>query len=256
MPSHAEFVAAFGGGIMDGTLPAGATAPDPKEAARRFAVYRNNVAHGLTKALASRFPVVQRLVGEDFFHATARIFAVAHPPTSPVLLAWGAELPRFLMGFPPVQGLRYLPDVARVELARGIAFHAADHAPLPRASLARAAQDPSRARLRLHPSVQMVASGWSVVSIWRANQPGSEAGRLRADRPETALILRDRSFEVPVQTIGPGDAAILQAMLRGDALLPCAAAGARAEPGHDPGPLLARLAQAGALIPHDAEDQP
>ena len=38
---------------------------------RRFAVYRNNVITGLIDALAQRFPVVCRLVGEEFFRAMA-----------------------------------------------------------------------------------------------------------------------------------------------------------------------------------------
>lgn len=41
---------------------------------QRFAVYRNNVIVSLCDALASTFPVVQALVGEDFFHTMARDF--------------------------------------------------------------------------------------------------------------------------------------------------------------------------------------
>ena len=65
---------------------------------------------------------------------------------------------------------------------------------------------------------------------------------------ETALVLRDCAFEVPVHAVGVGDRAFLETMRSGAALLACAAAGARAEPGHDPDPLLGLLAQAGAFI--------
>lgn len=256
MPSHPEFVEAFRGGVWTGALPPGAAACAPEEAARRFAVYRNNVAHGLGEALRARFPVVERLVGAAFFGAMARAFAQAHPPASPLLLAWGADMPRFLEGFSPAAGLPYLPDVARLELARGRAFHAADAEPLAPGDLAQAARNPAGARLRLHPSVQLLASRFPVVSIWRANQPDAAPVPLRADRPETALILRDRSFEVPVHAVGPGDATFLEAMRDGAALPGCAARAARAEPGHDPAPLLVLLAQAGALIPRAREDQP
>lgn len=256
MPSHPELIAGFGRGLWDGILPPGMTARDPAEAGRRFAVYRNNVAHSLTEALASRFPVVQRLVGDDFFRALARAFLLAHPPASPVLLAWGDAFPEFLEGFPPVKGLPYLPDVARIELARGRAYHAADHDPLSPEALAQAAQDPVGAQLALHPSVQWVLSRWSIVSIWRANQPGAGAGSLRADQLEMALILRDRSFEVPVHRIGPGDMAFLGGLRDAAPILACAATAAHAEPGHNPGPLLGLLAQAGALIHSNTEDLP
>lgn len=256
MLAHPDVVAAFAGGLRDGALPPGVTAPNPEESALRFAVYRNNVAQSLTEALGRRFPVIQRLVGEDFFGALARAFLLSHPPASPVLLAWGNAFPGFLEGFPPVQGLPYLPDVARIEVARGLAFHAADHDPLPPAALTRAAQDPGLTRLRLHPSARWVPSDWAIVSIWHSNQPGTEAWPLRADRPETALIFRDRGFDVPVHAIGPGDAAFLQRLRDAAPLLACAEAGSRAEPGHDPAPLLGLLAQAGGFIASNTEDQP
>ena len=52
----------------------------------RFAVYRNNVIVGLREALAKRFPVTLRLVGDEFFRGMARAsspaagrLAAAHP---------------------------------------------------------------------------------------------------------------------------------------------------------------------------------
>ena len=256
MPLHPELAAAFSGGIWTGTLPPGMTARDPAEVERRFAVYRNNVAHSLTEALAARFPVVQRLVGETFFRAMARVFVEAHPPASPVLLTWGGVFPEFLEGFPPVAGLPYLPDVARLELARGRAYHAADAEPLPPEDLAQAAQDPSGSHLELHSSVQLIVSCFPIVAIWRTNQPGAAPIPLKADQAETALVLRDRAFEVPVHAISRGDAAFVQGLRDGTTLLACAAAAVRVEPGHDPGPLLARLAQAGAFITSNKEGQP
>ncbi len=73
MPSHPEIEAGFRAGIAGGALPEG-LAPHP-DLARRFAVYRNNVAHSLSDALAQRFPVVARITGGDFFTALARDFA-------------------------------------------------------------------------------------------------------------------------------------------------------------------------------------
>mgnify|MGYP000267026151 CR=1 FL=1 len=80
MPTHAELIAEFRAGLASGVLPPGVTARDPAEAARRFAVYRNNVAHSLSRALASRYPVIERLVGEDFFRPLAAAFFAEHQP--------------------------------------------------------------------------------------------------------------------------------------------------------------------------------
>jgi len=63
--------------------------------ARRFAVYRNNVAVGLIGALEARYPVSRRIAGDDLFRAMAQMFVGAHRPRSPVMIAYGGEFPEF-----------------------------------------------------------------------------------------------------------------------------------------------------------------
>ena len=70
-------------------------APD----ARRFAVYRNNVAVGLIGVLEARYPVSRRIAGDDLFRATARAFVRAHRPRSPVMIAYGGEFPEFVADY-------------------------------------------------------------------------------------------------------------------------------------------------------------
>jgi hypothetical protein len=105
-------VRAFAAGLDD---PSAATpaktrgrmgAPD----ARRFAVYRNNVAVGLIGALEARYPVSRRIAGEDLFRTMARAFAHARKPRSPVMIAYGGEFPEFvaeyLAGGPGLENAR------------------------------------------------------------------------------------------------------------------------------------------------------
>ncbi|MEZ5685248.1 MAG: DNA-binding domain-containing protein [Paracoccaceae bacterium] len=245
--AHDAFLHDFRAAIFGGALPAGVTARAPDEASQRFDVYRNNVLHSLRMALGARFPVVERLVGPAFFAAMARVFAEAHPPESPMLFEWGGAFPAFLEAFPPVAGLPYLPDVARLELARGLAYHAADRAPLPAEALAGAAARADRIALGLHPSVALIASGHAIHAIWAANQPGATPGPIE-DAPETVLVLRDRALEVPVWRLDPGEAAFCAALLAGQPLLAGAEAALAASPGFAPQPLLARLHRAGALV--------
>jgi len=249
MPAHPEFLGGFGAALRGGPLPPGLTARDPAEVDRRFAVYRNNVAVGLTAALAARFPVIRRLLGEDYFAALARVYAGAEPPQTPVLAEWGAGFAGFLAGFTPLAGYSYLPDVARIEWARGQAFHAADAAPVAPGVLA--AADPARVRLGLHPSVRLLRLAHPAVWIWAQNQPGAVATPA-ARGPQTALILRDAGFQVPVRALGAGDGALLAAILQGQRLGDAALTAQDTEPGHDPQPLLIALMQAGAII--DAQE--
>lgn len=244
LSGHPDFIEEFDAALRGGPLPAGLTARDGKEVKRRFDVYRNNVAVSLTGALALRFPVIQRLVGEAFFGPLARLYSATERPMSPVLAEWGDGFPAFLAGFPPLAGLPYLADVARIELARGRAFHAADAAPLDPACLA--AADPIRVRLILHPSVSLLSLSYPAVAIWARNQPGGAAFPL-ANGPETALILRDAAFQVPVRSVTAGDAALLRSVMDGATLSEAAIAAQQVEANHDPTPMLVSLMQAGVI---------
>jgi hypothetical protein len=255
-PGHAAFAAGFAAALAGDGLPDGTTARDPGESGRRFAVYRNNVAVSLTAALAQRFPVIARLVGEAFFQALARLFARQHRPESTVLLAWGARFPAFLEEFPPLAAYPYMADVARIEVARGEAFHAADAEAVPPAVLLQAAAEPELARLALHPSVRLLRLGHPAVSIWTANQPGGDGRLSPGAGPETALVLRTPDFEVPVVALGPGDAALVGALAAGATLGAAAAAGGAAEPRHDPQPLLLYLMRSGAIVTPRPEERP
>src|SRR4051794_18631291 len=69
--------------------PAHTLGRDDGPDARRFAVYRNNIAVGLIGALESRFPVTRRLVGDDFFRGMSGAFVAVHKPRDAVLIRYG-----------------------------------------------------------------------------------------------------------------------------------------------------------------------
>ena len=139
-------------------------------AERRFAVYRNNVAAGLVSALGARFPVVKRLVGTEFFRAMATAYIGKEPPRTPVLIYYGDTFPTFIDSFEPAAPVPYLGDVARLELARGLAYHAADVHPASAADFkALPLNRLEDVRVRLHPSASVVRSHYPVFSIWRVN---------------------------------------------------------------------------------------
>ena len=109
--------------IRDAVLAADLPAPSylvdhrAKPAPKRFAVYRNNVVVSLVEALMSGFPSLVPLVGETFFRAVARAYAVAHPPNSPLMLFYGEGFAAFLETFEPTKSLPFLPPVARIDWA-------------------------------------------------------------------------------------------------------------------------------------------
>ncbi|WP_306258139.1 DUF2063 domain-containing protein [Pararhizobium sp. IMCC21322] len=213
-------------------VPDGVTNPDGVPATKRFDVYRNNVIVSLIDALASRFPVVQTLVGEEFFQAAAREFAINHPPASPVMLHYGTGFPDFLDGFPPAASVPYLGDVARLESARRAAYHAENAQPLDPAQLEQIAPDQFEVlTFQTHPSLSLIESDYAILSIWQANSQGS-ALDVPIATPQSILICRPM-LEVEVRGLPQGAYAFLSALQQGGTLGAAAQAGLLSNPAFD-----------------------
>jgi hypothetical protein len=217
----------FAGALLDAdrALPEGVTSHTAAKPERRFAIYRNNVVVGLIEAIESRFPVVKRLVGDDFFRAMARVFVTAYPPHSPLPMVYGDEFPDFIAGFEPAADIPYLADVARLEALRTKAYHAADASCLDPSAFA--ALDPARLgelRVKLHPSVSILRSAYPIVTIWAMNAGEMVLAPIEDWRDEDALVSRPL-YEVFVQTLPSGGATFLTSLWEGRTLAVAAAAG-------------------------------
>jgi hypothetical protein len=186
-------------------------------AARRIQVYRNNMRASLTDALGAVFPVIQRLVGDDFFGYAARSYIHSHPSRSGNLHDFGAQFPGFLESFPPAGELPYLGDVARVEWSYHAVFHAAAHPPLDLQALA--AVPPHRhgaIRFRLTPACRLLASRFPVLRIWAVNQNeyvGDQTVNLGAGE-DNVLIIR-RGLDIEFQPLDGAEYAFLDALGEG-----------------------------------------
>jgi hypothetical protein len=207
-------------------VPTGVTAATGDPPAKRFAVYRNNVVVSLVAALRTRFPAVERIVGADFFAATARVFATEHPPTSPVMMWYGDAFPGFLERFPPAAELPYLADVARLEAARTRAYHAADAAALDPARLATLGDALGSLRITLHPSAEIIGSRQPIVTIWGMNTDAIALAPITDWRGEDALVMRP-GLDVEVRALPPGGAIFLLWLQTGQPLAAAAAAASR-----------------------------
>jgi putative DNA-binding protein len=213
----APFETSFADALLnaDQPIPSGITAHNAAVPTQRFAVYRNNVVMGLGKALKSRFPVVEKIVGEEFFAAMARVFVLKQPPRSPLLAIYGDEFAAFIATFEPARELPYLADVARLEAARTHSYHAADAAPIDACQLATLDTcDVGSIRIDMHPSVGIVRSPYPIVAIWAMNSGEQELATIQNWRGEDALVARPY-LEVEVRALPPGGAAFLLALAGG-----------------------------------------
>lgn len=232
----------------DKPVPEGVIGRAGKPSAKRFNVYRNNVYSSLIEAIANRYPVVGRLVGEAFFAAAARAFVADHPPQNPMLLAYGGAFADFLACFEPVRDLPYLPDIARLEWAWHEAYHARDADPLGAEDLGGVPPDRiADLILTLHPSLRLVSSAYPVLSIWQTNTLDDEVTPIDPSAGgEDVLVLRPR-HEVAVLPLLPGGHAFIGRLEQGASLGAGAAAATAADPEFDLQANLFALITNGAL---------
>ena len=246
MPFEAT-IDSFARALVDPSTPAPAATRrrDGRPVERRFAVYRNNVAVALIGALEARYPVVRRLVGDDFFRAMAGAYVAAEKPRSPALMLYGDGFADFVAGFPPAGAVPYLADVARLENAWVEAYHAADAGALGLDALAAIAPDAFETlRFRPHPAARLLGFAHPAASIWAASQGDGEPRAPEVWSAETALVTRPDA-DVLVRVLPPGGFAFATALLSGASLGEAAALGA--SDGFDPGAHLVGLVEAGAF---------
>ena len=242
--SQSEFAAALIS--PDLPLPAGVTSARGAADAARFAVYRNNVHVGLTKAIASRFPTVETLVGTEFFQGMARLYVADHKPVSPLIFAYGDGFPDFVAGFAPAASVPYLADVARIEAAWTRAYHAADATPLTVADLgALPPEELAELKLSPHPAATLVVSAYPAGSIWAAHQ-GAEVAPVSTRATETVLVARP-DMAVNVHVLPARDARFAAALFAGETLAAAAAQAMDKSSDFDFGAALVGLTALGAF---------
>ena len=218
MSRLADIQSDFAQSVLDAGrgVPDAVTSHTGRRPKRRFDVYRNNVYVSLIDVLGGRFPVVHRLVGEEFFRAVARCYVEAEPPRSPILMEYGEGFSSFLETFEPARALPYLPDVARLEWAWNAAYHAADAEPVGADAFATVtAEDVPHLTFELLPSLHLVRSPYPIVSIWETNTADDEVEPVDlAAGGEDALVIRPH-LDVEVRRLPEGAFAFISALRAG-----------------------------------------
>lgn len=160
---------AFSHALFDRELPVPEELiqPNGQAATTRFYVYRNNVMSGLIDATVDGFPIVHKLLGDEYFRALAAVFVREHPPQSPILTEYGEALPAFIQSFEPLKMYPYLADVALLELARRSSHNATDQVSVAAEQLGGLDPDQLMEVVPIaHPSLRLLPSIWPVHEIW------------------------------------------------------------------------------------------
>ena len=187
---------------------------------RGWLAYVANAHASAERALASCFPTVQQLMGEESFAAMARAYWHDSPPQRGDLAWLGEGLADFIGRSTQLAAEPYLADVARLEWVLNRCEAAADvQADLTTIALL-ADQDPQRLHLQLAPGTALIASNHPIVSIWLAHhQPLDPQNPFAAVREafelglgEHALVWR-QGWRARVQAVDSETATFVSAVL-------------------------------------------
>jgi hypothetical protein len=134
------------------------------------------------------------------------------------MLYYGETFPAFIEDFAPAAPIPYLADVARIEMARALAYHAADVTPLEAESFAALPRDRlSELRVRLHPSVSIIMSHYPIFSIWHINQDPDTFVPVPFFARESVLVVRPH-LRVKTQSVSREIAVFIGALAAGKPL--------------------------------------
>ena len=227
----------FGALLRDASLSArdtGLFAGDDALVERRLAIYRGNVVGAASKALAAACPVIEQIVGEEFFFGLARAHLRECPSTSGNLYDFGEHFADFLARFEPAREFPYLADLARVEWAVHRAGLAGDVGLIDMGRLAAlSGSQQARLRWRVAPVTAIVVSSHPVVRLWTLHQDGFD-GEFSVDwqQAETALVAR-HGLAVSVADIDAARAAFVGALIEAQPLEAVAQAALAVDPAFD-----------------------
>lgn len=172
----------------------------------RFSVYRNNVLGSLSDVLADVYPVVEKLVGEDFFHGMVRDYIRKNLPEAACLNSYGSTFPDFIEQFAPAKTLPYLADVARMEWAWSEAYYAEDDEMLDISLLQDIPQESSEHLVFVfRSSVRFIDSTYPLFEIREFCIQDNPEGELDVDQGEAKLMIFRPSLGVQMVKLEPDE---------------------------------------------------
>ncbi|HKI74869.1 MAG TPA: DNA-binding domain-containing protein [Pseudomonadales bacterium] len=168
----------------------------------RLTIYRNMVTNNLCEALETVYPMTRALVGESFFDMLAARYVQKVPSTSGKLQDYGRDFSDFIETVPETDSVAYLGEVARLEWLRQKSALAPIMVGMAPAGLAQ--QDSGQwPDLGLHPSLQLLASRYPVLDIYRycQNPTGPQPN---VDAPGQQVALWRNGAGIEMRTIDVG----------------------------------------------------
>ncbi len=181
----------------------------------RLSIYRNNVSSGIINYLKEVFPVIEKLVGADFFEAMCEQFLAQEHPQCGDLHQFGGTFSQFMENFAPLAALPYLPDVARLEWFHHRAYYAEEH---PALNLSLSQEELLNCEPKLNASVSLLRSPYPVDTIWQQARENTENFNVDLNSGSVIVLVFRHQQQVQVWNLSESAAALLETVNSGHRL--------------------------------------
>lgn len=177
-------------------------------------IYRNNLYLGLWENLRSKFPIVEQLLGAEFFKNMAFEFIRSNNLGNGHNNEFGRVLSAFLNLFLDLE-YRFIAKIAEIEWAKFCA-EAAENTPNANFAQISAAFANGNSNIGLHPSFGIVKAGFNAMEIYFAQLRNENCEIVEIE--QEIAIWRDANFDPCFKTFDGFEAAIIEEMSKGEKL--------------------------------------
>jgi hypothetical protein len=187
------------------------------DARARLGIYRRQLHATFARTLALEFPVIERLVGAEYFQRLSSEFQAVHPSRSGNLHHIGAPFAAFLKQRFRGGPYDYFADVAELEWT----IEECSIAPEAPAFDLHALRSVAPARyadlhFEFHPACRLMSSAYPLLDIWRANQSDCTAEKIIDLGSGATRVLVQRSGKaVEFHALSPAEFAFLEKLWQG-----------------------------------------
>ncbi len=184
----------------------------------RMGIYRESSIGNITIPLQMTYPVIEDLVGVDFFKGLCRKYSQQYFPISGDMNDYGAQMPEFLEEFEPAKSLSYLPDIARLEWLFHLSSLADDRCAGDWSNFAKLSEDDLiNLVIDLHPSVQIMTSPHPILKIWQMSKEASEGFDISKESGDNVLLVR-KDLKVNLYPLADNELEFLRSIMAGETL--------------------------------------
>ena len=178
-------------------------------------LYRNNTRSSLLHTLTATYPLLIKLLGEDYFNYAAQTYVEHYPSRSSNLHDYGRYFGHFLKTFAPITEFPYLPTMTEFEWICHRLHFASDAQALDMRLLADITPtDYDRLYFELHPASHLLASDYPIMDIVSFCQKEPDAPLNLAKGPHYLHIIR-RHLEIILVPLTHCDFVFLQTLQDG-----------------------------------------